>query len=219
MGSPQNLSRQRFGRLVPICIDGESSEMRPHWLCICDCGGAAIVRASHLKRGETQSCGCLAREIAGGRVRTHGQSKTRTYKSWHSMRSRCSNANDPSYGEYGGRGIRVDRRWNWFETFLSDMGERPAGCSLERIDFNGDYTPGNCVWATATTQNRNKRDNLVLVHDGRSQPLSAWAQEFGLADNVLRKRISTYGWAVERALRTPKAARKPRGIAGLKGRS
>ena len=127
------------------------------------------------------------------------------------MRARCSNPKEPSYPYYGGRGISVCERWDCFDNFLSDMGERPAGMTLERLDADGNYEPENCVWATIQQQNCNKRDNVQITFNGRTQTISKWAEELGLPDSALRHRLCKYGWSVERALTTPKAPRKARG--------
>src|SRR5208282_2915429 len=149
------LSGQRFGRLLVLELGKERGRTgASYWLCQCDCGKETFVRGSDLKSGVTKSCGCLKKEAWRHTVR-HGLYKSLTYSTWRSMRSRCSNPNDPSYKYYGARGIAVCERWNRFEDFLEDMGDRPLGptfFSLDRIDNNGNYEPGNCRWATHLQQ-------------------------------------------------------------------
>lgn len=130
--------------------------------CVCDCGRPHSVLFKEW--GRTLSCGCL-RVITNKRVNaTHGMSKTPTYRAWHHMLGRCLNPNDQDYPEYGGRGIQVHPRWRRFENFRADMGIRPDGTSLDRIDFNGNYEPGNCRWADPVTQANNRRARRLSTH-------------------------------------------------------
>lgn len=149
-----------FGRLtVKKRVPGGR---RPRYLCVCKCGQRKEIDGQSLRRGQTRSCGCLHRDASRTR-RTHGESRARdgrptpTYKSWQGMRQRCENPKSEKYRLYGARGISVCERWRRFENFLADMGERPEGTTLDRIDPDGNYTPTNCRWADATTQSRNRR--------------------------------------------------------------
>jgi hypothetical protein len=150
---------QRFGRLLVL---GKSS-MRlsgrdTAWDCACDCGTNKTVRGYLLRTGQTKSCGCIGRERIGALRRTHGLRGTAEYRTWAMMRVRCHNERNPAYKWYGGRGIRICDRWSSFESFLADMGPRPSlKHSLDRIDSDGDYEPGNCRWADTKTQGRNRR--------------------------------------------------------------
>jgi hypothetical protein len=136
--------------------------------------------------------------------RTHGHSpahaRSGTYNAWRNMRQRCRNPEHPQYPNYGARGITVCDRWSSFETFLADMGERPQGLTLERINNDGNYAPDNCVWDTNGVQQRNKRTTHLLTFDGRTLCLKDWAREAGINYSTLRKRITRSGWSVERAL-------------------
>lgn len=127
--------------------------------CICDCGTERTIERG--KWGKTKSCGCLQRETVATRnrqSRTHGMSKTKTYRVWVAMIQRCTDPNATGYANWGGRGITVCERWRHsFEAFLADMGERPEGCSIDRIDNGGNYEPGNVRWATALEQTQNRR--------------------------------------------------------------
>lgn len=143
--------------------------------CECECGEVGEYRLYSLRNGNTRSCGCLSREMAverghrigGGKV-IHGGTGTAEYRTWSSMKSRCTNANNPGWDNYGGRGITVCERWlESFPAFLEDMGRRPSERhSIHRVDNDGNYEPGNCVWATAEEQARNKRNSVYIEHNG-----------------------------------------------------
>lgn len=155
-----NRTGERYGRLLVLRRAGNLCR-RPAWLCRCDCGEEVVVDAGRLAYGKTKSCGCFRREIAAIRDRErarHGMSKTRTYRSWASMKTRCTNPRHHKYPLYGGHGVRVSCLWlHSFENFYADLGERPAGKTLDRIDPDGNYQLGNCRWATPLEQRHNRR--------------------------------------------------------------
>ena len=122
-----------------------------------------------------------------------------TKNSWMMMRQRCNNPAFTYYANYGGRGIRVCSRWDSFDMFVRDMGPRPEGTTLDRIDSQGHYEPGNCRWASAKTQANNRRSNRQLTAHGKTMNLSEWATELGVSKQAIRKRIAL-GWNLERAL-------------------
>jgi hypothetical protein len=169
VGYLHDLSGLRIGRLTVIgrAPNGKSRETR--WNVRCDCGTVKAVGAPKLVAATTTSCGCLARELSSQRrrgkalTRTHGMTDTPTYSTWCAMKTRCTNANFPGYELYGARGITVCARWLNFENFLADMGERPPRLTIDRIDPNGNYEPGNCRWATPSQQRRNQRRTRLTL--------------------------------------------------------
>lgn len=155
----------KFGRLTALWFV-EKRAYIPVWLFSCDCGGLKQIRIDAVLSGRARSCGCYHRNVVvsslGKQNKTHGLSKTKIYYVWKSMRSRCSNPNREDYERYGGRGIRVCDEWETsFELFLEDMGECPIGMSLDRINNEGHYEPGNCRWATKSEQVHNRRARRV----------------------------------------------------------
>ncbi|HNA61994.1 MAG TPA: hypothetical protein PKW79_02840 [Rhabdochlamydiaceae bacterium] len=151
----------KFGKLVVI-KRVENIGKQSGWLCQCVCGKKKVVRYHSLKSGVTKSCGCLRSFIHSERMKRkalkHGMSGTPTYESWRAMKRRVLNKNNNSYDRYGGRGIGICAEWlHSFETFYSDMGKRPDGMTLDRIDNGNGYSKDNCRWATASEQQRNKR--------------------------------------------------------------
>lgn len=156
-----DLTGRVFGRLT-VQGKGEVKGHHRMWQCLCECGASKAVRSDHLTRGLVVSCGCYWAQRRVEANTTHGMSETRVYRIWKDMRNRCHYEKYPERHLYGGRGIEVCERWRWsFENFLADMGVPADHLSIDRIDVNGNYEPGNCRWATALEQSQNKRPKEV----------------------------------------------------------
>lgn len=140
---------------------------------------------------------------------THGMEGSSIYKSWDAMVQRCTNPNSTAWKDYGARGITVCERWLTFENFYADMGDRPfPGASLDRINNDGNYEPGNVRWVTRVENARNTRINRFIEHRGERLCLSAWAEKAGISPSLLSARIGRLGWTFERAVSTPPQRRK-----------
>lgn len=182
-----DLTGYRFGRLFVVRrAQGKSTR----WLCRCDCGEVATVMSQKLRIGNTSSCGCLQRELLAARNRTHGKSRTKEYRIWKNMMTRCTNAHRPAFIHYGGRGIGVCERWqNSFDSFLSDMGAIPSSShTLERKDNGLGYSPENCCWASRAEQSRNRRNVVRIEWNGRSLCAKEWSRIVGISDSTIRRR-------------------------------
>jgi hypothetical protein len=199
-----DLSGVRFGRLTAVERAG-SIRRNPAWRCRCDCGNEIVARRFHLIRGSTKSCGCSRSDCARhGHAR--GVARTSEFRIWESMRSRCRNPMNTAYKHYGGRGITVCERWQTFENFLADMGKRPLGKSLERVNNDGNYEKSNCRWASHKEQMRNRRTTKMIEWNGRTQSLVDWSDEIGISASVIHGRIRR-GWEIEAALTSPQRIR------------
>ncbi len=188
-----DIAGERFGRLLAIeRIDGK-------WLCECDCGNKTMVNFSSLNRGDTKSCGCIKRELVSKKNTTHGYSKTPTYNTWRAMKERCENPGNKRYHEYHDRGITVCDEWHSFENFLRDMGKRPEGTTLERLDNDLGYYKDNCKWATNIEQANNRRNNHVITYENQSKTLMQWSRLMGIHRETLRARLKQ-GWDIGRTI-------------------
>jgi len=198
MPAPLNLTGQTFGLLTVVRrIDG-----RPvRWECRCRCGGVSTPSTQNLTKGNSRSCGCRKRNVLGESTRKHGLHTHRLYPTWKGLIQRCCNSNHPSYPNYGGRGVVVSDAWRAdFSAFVRDMGDRPPGTTLERIDNEGPYSKDNCIWATRAQQARNTRRTRVITVDGEARCFSDWAHSLGVSLGVLDRRIKRLG--EEQAIRS-----------------
>lgn len=184
---------ERYGRLIVLSLVERDSRWNDHLMEVrCDCGVVTRKRLKSIRSGHTSSCGCLARETLAERNKTHGLSRAhrREYRSWKDMRARCNNPNNADYADYGGRGIAVCDAWDDFAAFYADMGDRPDGFTIDRIDVDGNYEPGNCRWASHKEQANNKRSNHLIEIDGERLTLQAWCDRYGIDSSKVRYRLS-----------------------------
>lgn len=201
----EDITGQKFGRLTAIGGYDRSTGVT-YWDFQCECGIVKSIPVRSVKNGAISSCGCLKSDVMRVRKTSHGYNgrgnRSLVYSSWGGMVARCTNSNIPQWNDYGGRGIKVCDRWLKFENFLADMGECPNGMSIDRIDVNGNYEPGNCRWATPKEQSRNRRNTVFLTVNGRTQPLAEWADEIGCGyDRLLRRKMD--GWSDEDCIFVP----------------
>jgi hypothetical protein len=198
---PIDYTGNRFSFLT-VLRRGEQIDGRQAWVVRCDCGAEKLMKPSSFAYGGTKSCGCKRNELRA-HLRKHGSKHTSEYWAWRSMKQRCLNPNCADYKNYGGRGIKVCDRWLEFQNFLADMGRRPSPRhSLDRLDNNKGYEPGNCLWRTYEDQNNNTRANRFLELNGRTQTMAQWAREYGLPAYSVSHRISR-GWSLRDAVLTP----------------
>lgn len=208
-----NLIGQKFGRLTVISLHSIQDRHRVRWLCQCECGNKSIVITDNLRKGHTQSCGCLQIERIIKANTTHGLAKTKFYHIWKNMKARCYNQLNNRFYRYGGRGIKVCDRWlESFENFKNDMYQLylthikqfdKKNTTIERKNTNGDYCPENCIFATQLEQGNNKSNNHFLTFDGQTMTMSEWERKLNFLPNTLHVRISTLKWSPEKALTTP----------------
>lgn len=190
-----DLSGQRFGRLVAVRRENRASHIS-FWVCQCDCGGQASVRLGNLRNGHTTSCGCAKHEMEHSLSHGHDRvgRRTRTLRCWSGAKTRCFNTKNPNYPRWGGRGITMCDEWrDSFAAFLRDMGECPEGKSLDRIDNDGNYEPGNCRWATLGEQAANKRNNVLVPLGGKRVTLREFSRAKGINYHSLHALMRHHG--------------------------
>lgn len=222
MANRKDITGKRIGRLVVLSDSGERSKGSVIWLCQCDCGNTTKVSSANIspnRKHKTTSCGCYSREQSSLRNSTHRMTGKPTYRIWHGMRTRCNNPNDHTWPRYGGRGIKVCERWYSFENFLADMGERPDGMTLDRIDNDGHYSPDNCRWASKEQQDNNKSVNVFVTWRGKRQTLSQWSRELAINISTLWLRYSRYGDRPPRLFRRPRSNASGTPLEGPSGRN
>lgn len=188
---------KKFGRLMVLEL--KSTKSPYYWLCKCDCGVEKLVSETNLKYGNSLSCGCLAKELIHKRFFKYDTKNNSTYNSWRGMLERCNYPKHISYERYGGRGIKVCDSWYNFDNFLKDMGTKPKGYQLDRINNSGNYEPSNCRWANLIDQGRNKRNNSFLVYNGETKTIAEWSRICNISPDLIQSRIKS-GWDVEDVL-------------------
>lgn len=203
----KDLKGRRFGRL--ICIERAGRDERTRnvlWKCLCDCGNITTVLSTSLIKS-TKSCGCLQKETARKQAisRTkhglahRGVKMPSIYKCWAHMKSRCSNENDKSYPDYGGRGINFCEEWTEFTSFHEwalNHGYR-KGLTIERINVNGNYEPTNCKWIPKSEQNANKRTSHYITINGETKIVAEWAKIHNINSSTVFSRINS-NWPIEK---------------------
>lgn len=201
----------KYGRLTILSFSNfkaESNGRRPYWNCQCECG-ETVQRSSHsMKSGRTSSCGCLRREMTVKRNTTHGQAvrkqQTDEYNTWCEIIKRTTNPKCSQYPDYGGRGIAMCPEWrNSFESFLAEVGKKPSKLhSINRINNEKSYEPGNCCWSTRAEQNRNKRNNVMITHDGVTMCAADWCEKTKIKVPTFHSRLNR-GWSFKKTITTP----------------
>ena len=200
-----------YGRLTVLYRAANDAHGCVRWHCRCVCGAEVDVEATKLRAGTVRSCGCLSRELTVQRnkartgTKRNGYSHTVEYAALAAAHKRCENPKTPGYAYYGGRGIKVCPQWSLskagYEAFLAEVGPRPGdGYSLDRIDVNGDYAPGNVRWATAEQQANNRRSNRTLVFNGMELTVAQWARRLHLTDAAVHARLQA-GLPLDQVLR------------------
>lgn len=180
---------QKYGRLIVQRLAGMDQSHKSTVEVICECGQVLVVRLNNLRTGTTKSCGCLGLEAIKRRSTKHGLSHDDRFQVWVDMHKRCYSVRCPSYPNYGGRGITVHESWHHTpEKFFVDMGKRPHGYTLDRVDNDKGYGPGNCRWASMSEQQNNKRTNINLEWEGLTKTISEWSRYLGIHKSTIHGR-------------------------------
>ncbi len=184
----KDLTGHTFNYLRVIAFAGRRTS-NALWRCLCKCGNETIVSGTKLLNQTTKSCGCWKREVCAKIQGTHHMSRSPEYLSWLNAKARCFNPTAKHYESYGGRGITMCKEWRHsFQLFYEHMGECPQGWTLDRINVDGNYEPGNCRWATWRTQKRNRRDTVYATHADQTRSLQEWSELTGINIGTLRSR-------------------------------
>ena len=198
----KDLINIRFSKLLVKERSSNLKDGTATWLCICDCGNQRIIAGTSLRAGRNKSCGCASPLFTTERMKTHGKSRDRIYSIWVGMLIRCSEkSKGKTRKNYFLRGIKVCDKWKNFKSFYEDMGEPSLNYSIERINNNGNYEPGNCKWATSKEQGNNTSANKKIEFNGQIKNISQWAELLNIKPNTLTYRLKR-GWSIERALST-----------------
>lgn len=201
MGKRRQWIGEVFGKLTVVSLRGRRKNKKI-FECLCECGNTHLAMDTNLSRGHTKSCGCLQRLMARDKLVTHGMTTCGEYNSWVNMKQRCMNKNNHAYDRYGGRGICIYEPWiNDFAAFFAHIGPKPAGdYSVERMDNNKGYEPGNVKWATRSEQMSNRREfrlgGMTIQFDGRDYTVRELSKMSGVSPSTLYKRLEN-GWRPE----------------------
>jgi hypothetical protein len=191
----KNITNKKFSRWTVESFSHVDNRKTAIWNCKCECGSERKVSGISLRGGVSKSCGCFQKETARAQEKTHGMSETSIFKTWNSMIRRCNNPSDKAYSYYGGRGIRVCRKWqgkNGFANFFSDMGEKPTSHhSIDRVNNDKGYSKKNCRWATKKQQSENRRSSIPVYVSGiRFATQTSAAKHLGMSlTSFIRKFI------------------------------
>ena len=195
MGTIKNMVGERYSNLTVL----EYSQIKnnnSHWICRCEiCGNKTEVSRPNLRSGNTKDCGCMKSKKISNATTTHGYSRSPTWVSWSKLRQRIITKKNKTYAS-----IDYDKRWEDFEVFLQDMGERPEGCSIDRIDNTKGYYKENCRWATQREQCRNKSNNVILTYNGLTMCATDWSEYLGINTDTIRRRLKR-GLSIESVLK------------------
>ena len=187
-----DLTNEKIGRWTIIKRKGKNANGKILWLCVCECGNYRMVLGDNLRNGVTKSCGCLKNEKIKERALKHGMTKTPTYITWLNIKQRCFNHKNKRYPNYGGMGITVCEAWLKFENFYADMGKRPEGLTVERIDNELGYFKDNCKWGTYAEQSRNTQNNIMITYNKQTLCMRDWAEKTGIKYTTLWHRLKKY---------------------------
>ncbi len=210
MAVVKDLTGQRFGRLTAIKCAGRTNNGNAKWLCQCDCGGEVEVASYSLKRGNTQSCGCIKREQNKKMFTTHGQTandkRSRLYRIWVGIKTRCYNERQhEAFSKYGAKGISMCDEWlNSFEAFRewALANGYTDSLTIDRIDPHGSYCPHNCRWATQTEQQNNRTNNHFITYNGETHTIAEWGRIMNFSRSLIQHRLAR-GWSIEKIMTTP----------------
>lgn len=197
-----DLTGHVFG-LLTVLGKASSIGTKSMWKCKCECGKEAIKWMGNLRNGRTQSCGHLRSEVTTKNKTIHGMYGTPEHKSWSMMLTRCENKANHKYESYGARGIKVCTKWHDFAGFYEDMGPRPAGTSLGRIDNDGNYEKSNCEWQSAVSQARNKSNTALFTFQGVTATVYEHCERLNLLPSTVKNRLYSYKWPVDKAFSMP----------------
>lgn len=198
-----DLTGQRFGRLVVVKRTDNSADGKARWLCKCDCGQSKAVLGEYLKKGRTNSCGCIKSESSSKRFKKHGGRNSKLYRIWSNMKDRCNNPNCKAFSDYGGRGITVCKEWladfSAFQKWAFANGYK-EGLTIDRKDNDKGYYPDNCRWTDRKVQGNNKRNCRYITYKGQRKTVAEWSEITNIPHDTLLYRLN-HGWKTERILK------------------